>query len=220
MDVNSCQDSFVVVVVENLLLDINLQGLVIFCEGDSIILFVVFVEYFFVIWLMGSEEVDVIIMVFGLYQVFVLDLNGCICDFIFIVEELALLVIEIIGLDFVCVMDSVMLQVMLGLMDYIWFFGVGGFEIIVDSIVIYLVIVIGDNGCLNIVIFDFEVIDLLEVVLFDLVWYCEDGVVVIGVFVGVGLVYEWVFGEMVLEIEVDVFGIYILIVIIFEGCII
>lgn len=108
----------------------------------------------------------------------------------------------------------------MGLMDYIWFFGVGGFEIIVDSIVIYLVIVIGDNGCLNIVIFDFEVIDLLEVVLFDLVWYCEDGVVVIGVFVGVGLVYEWVFGEMVLEIEVDVFGIYILIVIIFEGCII
>jgi gliding motility-associated-like protein len=217
-DANSCQDSFAVTVAENPLPDINLQGPTTFCEGDSITLSVAPAEYPFVTWSTGSEEAEATISAPGVYQVSVLDLNGCIRDSVFTVEALPLPMLEIVGPDFICANDSATLQATPGLTDYSWSSGATTSEIVVDSTASYLVTAAGANGCSNTANFEFEVIDLPDVPLPDSARYCEDGSVVIGVPEINGLAYEWATGETASEIEVDAPGSYILTATTPEGC--
>lgn len=217
-DANSCQDSFEIAVGQNALPELNLQGPVSFCQGDSITLSVAPADFPFVTWSTGSESADAIISMPGVFQVSVLDTNGCIRDSVFSITELPLPEIEISGPAFVCETEDAQLEATPGLSDYSWSSGASSTGIAVDSTAIYAVTATGANGCANTATFDFEVIDLPEVPLPDSVQYCEDESAVIGVLPIAGLSYEWNTGADNPQIEVDSPGSYVLTATTPEGC--
>lgn len=217
-DANSCQDSFEVFVTENPLPTINLQGPMSFCQGDSVTLSVAPIEFPFVTWSNGSEEAEAVITEPGVFQVSVLDENGCIRDSVFTITALPLPAIEINGPAFVCETDSAQLEATPGLSDYSWSSGEAVQGITVDSSAIYVVTATDSNGCSNSSVFDFEVIELPEVPLPDSAQYCEDESVMIGVPEMAGLSYEWNTGATAAQVEVDTPGNYVLTASTPEGC--
>ncbi|MBV6654236.1 MAG: hypothetical protein KI786_10795, partial [Mameliella sp.] len=217
-DANSCQDSFLIIVTENPLPSINLQGPMEFCEGDSITLSVAPAEYPFVTWSTGSEDAESVIFEPGVYQVSVLDERGCIRDSVFNIEELLLPELEIAGAEQICENDSTTLIATPGLSDYVWSTGAISASLLVDSSAIYTVSAVGSNGCQNTASFDFDVIELPVIPLPDSARFCEDGSVLIGVPDNPLYSYQWFDGLDQSEREVDQPGVYSLIATTQEGC--
>lgn len=216
IDVNGCVIFNSIEVGVYLVLVLDIQGLVGFCIDIMVILFVG-VEYVVYIWFIGSSVESIIIDSGGVYWVMVIDVNGCISQDSYQFLEYNLFVVAIGGFVFFCLGGFVMLNVGVDYVVYEWLIGSGVFFIEVDQEGLYILIVIDDNGCINIVSFQVLQQEELSLVILGLLQFCLG--IEIQFSVGVGyMVYEWQDGVQILGIIVIEFGFYFVYVEDVLGC--
>lgn len=106
-------------VIVQFLLEFNIIGIFIFCDGE-VVVFGVDSIFEFYQWSIGVIIDSMIVFEFGEVSFIVIDVNGCSSMNVVSFIENVLFEFEIIGESFFCVGDSIVFQAIVGFESYFW----------------------------------------------------------------------------------------------------
>lgn len=148
IDVNGCIVIVDVMVEEYFNFILVIDGFLSFCVGFNIILGME-ENYVFYLWLDNSIDLEFIVDMFGDVVVMVMDSNGCIGLMVEMVELVDGLSLVIVGLEGFCFGELIVLCVVGNYVIISWLDGSGVDIFVVDSLGVYVVLVMDNGGCVG-----------------------------------------------------------------------
>ncbi|MCB0597587.1 MAG: gliding motility-associated C-terminal domain-containing protein [Lewinellaceae bacterium] len=206
-DANGCTNSQDMEVASNPIPEPTITGNLYFCQNTSSTLSLAPSNYDSISWSTGSQLPTETFDATGEYSVVVMDSNGCIGNYAFLIEELEPTPVTIAGESLICEGATDTLFAGPGYSSYLWSTGDTVSSIPVSSEGIYTVTITNGLGCEGYDTLAVEVQPLPQAVLPDTLILCEDGELALNAGAG-PYVYSWNNGLDTEEILIDAAGIY------------
>lgn len=206
-DDNGCEGNAEIEVIENPLPTPALQGELYFCFEDSTTLAIVDDAISEITWPDGSNSTQETFTQAGMYEVEVVDTNGCMNLLDFQIDEQPAILPLINGTDSICEGTSTTLNTDSGFDQYLWSTGSNSNSTIADTAGTYAVTVTDGLGCTGTATFGLTLQPLPDPMLSDSAYLCEDGISTLSATGGFDN-YVWSTTESTVSIEVDQSGTY------------
>lgn len=217
-DTSGCSSNLDITVASNPIPEPSLSGDLLFCMDSSTTLSLDPGLYQSINWSTGSTMASETFDSPGQYSVMVMDGNGCIGHYAFLIEELGPTPVAIDGDLLICEGETTNLEAGAGYGSYIWSTGATGSAIEVSSGGIFAVTVTNALGCEGYDTLAVHLQPLPEASLPDTMILCEDGSLLLDAGAG-PYTYAWASGQNTPSILVDAPGAYEVVVSDSVGCI-
>jgi gliding motility-associated-like protein len=215
-DVFGCQGSDSIVITNFLIEDPIINGINIFCPGESTSLEV---EQSFMIydWSSGDDTQNVQLNTPGIYGVTVTDVNGCLTNSEMELTQFSISDPQITGPPGLCIGESTQLLGEGGFLDYQWDTGNDTSVINVGNSGVYTLSVTDSNGCMTSSTFDLPEFNLPEIEIIGSTTFCIGNTTTLGSS-AIFDEYNWSTGSTNSTIQVSIEDSYFLTVTDANGC--
>lgn len=217
-DANGCSAVSTVSVTENAPIAPTVTGDLSFCFQDSTVLSAsdpAFLQYN---WSTGQTADTAVFSASGMYDLMIVDTNGCSSSISFQINENPALEPVIAGDTVACEGQASQLSAGQPFEEYLWSNGATTPAINADTAGTYTLQVTDAQGCTGTGSFDFVLQSPPDPLLADTAYFCNDGSFGLLISDATGVTYAWSTGDTTNTIEASTPGIYSLIVTDSLGC--